>query len=205
MAEEATLGNLSLVVLIALTALSARGSTILQDNPSGVGQVSGILGESFLTPSAGGPWNSISFTLLSTAGISQAAGNLFLLSSLYSGAPNQLSSSTSGFIAESTGITGGFWTFASNVTLQPNSEYYVYMDGSAMTPGAAAYGNTLTGAIGYIAQGDSPSGPYGSAGMPFSFDLTGSVAGAPEPGTAALALVWLVGLVVARGRQTSHV
>jgi hypothetical protein len=63
-------------------------------------------GQSFTTPSSGGPLDDITFNYYSDVppATPLAGGTAFLLNQLYSGPPADLSTSTPGFLAASTGI-----------------------------------------------------------------------------------------------------
>jgi hypothetical protein len=167
---------------VVVSAVSANAGTILSNPPVLTNAGPGDLGESFTTP-GGGPWNSIAFAFLQgfPASSPVASGDLFLLSQSYSGAPNALSSAAPGFLAESTGVSSGFWNFASSVILQPNTQYFVYMD-SAGSHLAPQQGTALAGASGYLT---FPSaGSYGLSPV-LAFDLTGTAI--PEPANLLLA------------------
>jgi len=90
-----------------------------------------FLGQSFTTPSPGGPWDDITFNVFSNvpATTPEAVGTAFFLDQLYSGTPSDLSSSTPGFLAASTGITGGMYVFPTALVLDPGVQYFVYENG----------------------------------------------------------------------------
>ena len=106
--------------------LMANAATITSSTAvSQLGQL--IPGQSVTTP-AGGPWNNITFNFFSDfAGTPAAAGTLFLLSqedSIFNAgatAPQNLSSSTAGYIAQSQSISGGVYVFAPSLVLQPST------------------------------------------------------------------------------------
>jgi hypothetical protein len=87
-------------------------------------------GQSLTTP-MGGPWNNITFDFL-TSDATPIAGALFILTQEYLGTPAALSSSTAGFVAQSTGIVNDEWTFAPSLTLAGNTQYWFY--GNAQLP-----------------------------------------------------------------------
>lgn len=96
-----------------------------------------------LTLGSGGDWNNISFAFDRNSGAgftAYAAGDLFILTANYSGTPAALSSSTSGYLAQSNGISNGFWTFDSSVTLQSSSTYYFVMGDRANASSTRIYG-----------------------------------------------------------------
>jgi hypothetical protein len=137
-------------------------------------------------------------------------GNLYLLTQVYDGLPSGLSSSTPGFVAEATTISGGVWTFASSVTLNPSTQYFFYMD-TAFTgvetlysfadpyPGGQAYGANTGNGPTYGAD-DSPL-----ATVDYVFALTGTAAPStvPEPGTLTLAGLALAGLTCVQSLRPS--
>lgn len=146
-------------------------------------------GESFTTPT-GGPWDALTFNFFADAPAvtPEASGTAFLLSQEYLGTPGNLSSSTPGYIAESDSISGGVYLFAPGVTINANTEYWVYdtapveITGTTVgvgTPGEHAYGSNGN---------DFVSLPGSIA----NFTVSGSPASnAPEPSTwAAVAIAW---------------
>jgi hypothetical protein len=172
-------------------------------------------GQSVTTPT-GGPWDDIGFNFVQCGNPSgtsclagtnspYALGDLYLLTQMYDGLPSGLSGSTPGFVAEATTITGGVWTFAPGVTLNPSTQYFFYMD-TAFSGVEILYstGNPYSGGQAYEA--NSGNGPtYGAddsilANTDHVFALTGNPASTvPEPGTGALTGLVLAGLA---GAQT---
>jgi len=130
--------------------------------------------------------------------IPEASGDLFLLSQSYSGAPNALSGATPGFLAESTGISSGFWDFASPVTLQPNTQYFVYMDSAGSNSFASQQGTALAGASGYFT---FAPGAYGPSPV-LAFNLTGTVV--PEPESLLLAALGMSLIAAAGFARRTH-
>jgi hypothetical protein len=183
----------SIVLALVWAAASAQADTII-NNPQVVTATGpGYLGESFIMPN-GGPWNDIAFAFLTPADAPEASGDLFLLSEAYTGANNALSSATPGFLAESTGTSLGFYDFAASVTLQADTQYFVYMD-TAGSPILAAQGTPLTGAGGYLTYVEGAS--YVSTPV-LSFEVTGTPTSAtPEPST--IAPTALMGLAILVG------
>ncbi len=186
------------VALFAVLAVTAQAGPIVQYLSGTFSYASFFTeGESFTTP-AGGPWNSISFNFYSNspATTPAAAGTAFLLSTAYAGTPAALSNATPGFIASSTGNAGGIYTFDNSVTLQPNTEYWIFAN--------AAFGVT-----GSITAGTAAQSQYASNGGVFSnfpsqntnFTVGGTTV--PEPSAWALTGAALCGLsfLARRARQ----
>jgi hypothetical protein len=148
-------------------------------------------GESFTTP-GGGPWNSLSFNFYSNspATTPAAVGTAFLLSMAYAGTPAALSNATPGFIASSTSNAGHIYSFDSAVTLQPNTEYWIFSN--------TAFTVAVTGSItaGSPAQSQYTGDPFVNfPSQILNFALSGAVVAAPEPSTWALTGAALCGLV----------
>lgn len=172
----------NIVLLIACGKLTASATVILQ-NLGGPGAVAGFFGESFTTP-ASVTWNNVTFNFYADvpATTPAAAGIAFLLTQEYLSTPNGLSSSTLGFVAESTGISTGEYIFAPSLTLQPSTMYFVYENGNMTASG----GNTVSGDLAYVTS--SGTGNFVTAQTQASnFLLTGSaVTSVPEPSTLGL-------------------
>jgi hypothetical protein len=129
---------------------------------------------------AGGPWNSISFNFYSNipATTPVAPGTAFLLSMAYTGTLAALNSATPGFIAESISNAGGIYTFDPTVTLQPNTQYWIYNNALARMSGSITAGTP--------AQSQYTGDPF--VNFPtqvLNFTLSGTLA-TPEPSTWAL-------------------
>jgi hypothetical protein len=148
-------------------------------------------GESFTTPS-GGPWKSISFNFYSDipATTPAAPGTAFLLSTAYAGNPAGLSSATSGFIASSTSNAGGIYTFDPAVTLQPNTQYWIFTNAPLRISGS-----TTDGTAAQTLYDSSGGAPFVSVtGQVANFTLSGLAV--PEPSTWVLTTVALCGLAI---------
>lgn len=134
-------------------------------------------GESFTTP-AGGPWSSISFNFYSGVGAPPyttpvAPGTAFLLSTAYAGTPEALSAATPGFIASSISNAGGIYTFDRAVTLQPNTQYWIF----ANTAGVRFSGSTTAGTSAQTLYVGKSNEPFLSvSGQVANFTLSGEVA-----------------------------
>jgi hypothetical protein len=145
-------------------------------------------GESFTTP-GGGPWNSLSFNFYADipASIAVAPGTAFLLSKAYAGSPAALSSATPGFIASSISNASGIYAFDSAVTLQPNTQYWIFTNASLRMSGSITDGTP--------AQSQYTGNPFTNfPSQVLNFTLSGTQA-APEPSAWALTGGALCGLV----------
>src|SRR5262252_5160625 len=71
-----------------------------------------FIGWSFTTPH--GTWNNIQIAPLAHGSLTPmaASGTAYLLSQPYTGKPQDLNSSVAGFLAASTGVSGGYYTFS---------------------------------------------------------------------------------------------
>jgi hypothetical protein len=171
--------KLMTVALFGALAVTAQAGPIVQYLDGTFGYAGFFTnGESFTTP-GGGPWNSISFNFYSNSPATTpvAQGTAFLLSMAYAGTPAALSNATPGFIASSTGNAGGIYTFNTAVTLQSNTQYWIFAN--------VAFGITGSTTAGTSAQTlyDSNGGPFVSnPGQVANFTLSG----VPEPSTWAL-------------------
>lgn len=190
--KRQTLGFLSTCVMVSRLLITGADAAIIAENvpapPDSAGSVE-TLGQRLITPS-GGPWNQITFNFylyyaVPGGGNPFATNTLFLLTQEYVGFSSNLSSGTSGYVAQSSGIQaedGGYeWTFPIDTTLDPDTEYWFYMGGS---PGAVLGISTNTYADGYRY--------YEWAGLPYqgfsSQDMRFQLEGAliPEPATGAV-------------------
>jgi hypothetical protein len=183
--------------VLLLTAPSAQSTTIYsyQAGIAGGGTNAQAPGQEVTTPS-GGPWNNIVFNFYDSNGNPVALETVFLLSQSYSGTGSALSPSTPGFIADAVGGgLGGVYTFASSLTLQPNTAYYFF--DSALS--VAEWGNNAnfssigSGFQGYGAANGGISLGYTTRPFAQAFDLTGTVA-TPEPAAVVLVSTALLAL-----------
>lgn len=128
----------------------------------------------------------------SVAATPTAVGNVYLLGQQYAGTPSNLSSSTPGYIA--TGVdVGTVYQFSASVTVNPNTQYFIYSDASMQTvyenPGTYGDGQSW-GAL------FSGSSFVHQASQDRAFSLQGAAAAIPEPTTlAALAGLLAMGLI----------
>ncbi len=73
----------------------------------------------------GGPFDNINFNFVDAV---NPTGDLFILTQAYAGTPPALSGTTPGFLAESTGVSGGVYQFDPTVTLSGSTQYFFYVD-----------------------------------------------------------------------------
>lgn len=210
-----------LVGLMSLLVSENLAAAIIAQNTSGTSATigSGFANGQSVTTGGGGPWDNIQFNFeqclepsgtscLSTTNAPFALGDLFLLSQTYDGLPSGLSSATPGFIAEATTISGGVWTFASSVTLNPGTEYFFYMD-TAFNGPEVLYSTANPYAGGQAFEANSGNGPsYGPddsilSNVDYVFTLTGTSTSAPEPGTAVLLVLVMAAVAGARALRRS--
>jgi len=188
------IGNLGLLVAAVGAALPARAGVIVQFTSGTDGPGSGFFGQNFTTPS-GGPWDDIAFDFL-VGGNPEAAGTAYLFTSIYNGDPNGLSSA--GAFAVSTGVSGGSYDFAPSVTLQPNTQYFLYEDTFTQDDIGLATGEYFS-----VGEPDLQFNPSFLESTDFQVD--GSVTNAvPEP--AALSLTALGGaILLLAGRRRAKI
>lgn len=192
------------VVIASFLAANSKADVILSQTvgTSTVGG-SGYQGQSFSTPT-GGPWDNLTFSWIQSDGVTPlATGNLFILTQEYLGSPSGLSALTPGFVAESLGVAADAYFFNSSVTLDPSTQYWVYMGDDASQPlgGFTSDENTLPEPA--YEQFGSPLSNYFQNSAEFNFILSGNIAAVPEP--ASMALWGLItagcGLVAYRRRK----
>ena len=196
--RKGTKGPIYIFFILAAAVSSHAG--VLQSNVGGTDPNStAFFAESFTTPT-GGPFDDlfVAFFADSAGNTPFASGTIFLLSSLYTGTPNALTTSTPGFIAASTGVVGNEWMFAPSVTLASSTQYFFYTTSSI--PTLTFLGGNGTAETAYFA----PTGTsnFTSTTTTANYEVLGDVAGSgsvPEPGTFLLlgvgASLLLIGLL----------
>ncbi len=147
-----------------------------------------------VTTAAGGPFDVIQFNFDDFNGNPTASGNLFIFTQAYTGPPSGLSSSATGFLAESTGTSGGVYQFAPTVTLDGSTQYFFYTQDVVEVE--AGYG--YTGGTGYLSFSSDADFRPANFSASAAFLLTGTpvAASVPEPSSAVLAGVGAATLAV---------
>lgn len=194
--------KLTVTAVLAFAAVSARAGVIIQ-NTGGTGTTAPFfVGESFKTPTDFLYYN-LTFNFYSNvpATSPEAAGTAFLLSAPYSGTPSALSTTTAGFLTESTSSTGGDYAFNPSFVLLAGTTYYLYTNAAMSISGGNSFPNATT----YLAS-DAAS-DFGATFSTANFSLNGNAVGVPLPEpssqTALYVLSGAVGLgfVVMRRRR----
>jgi hypothetical protein len=204
--KAAKLNGWALCLLLGFAATQADAAIIAQ-NTSGSFVISGsnvALGQSVTIPT-GNSWNNISFNLVDIDNNPYALGGLFLLTQSYTGLTASLSAATSGFLASTTTIAGGVWSFASDVTLAANTPYFLYMNTIFNENDMVRFSNdTYSG--GTASQGGSSYGYHAVPSNDTLFTLSGTeiISSVPEAGALPLMGLALAGFVAmrTRARQT---
>lgn len=178
-------------------AAHARADTIVANTGANgtIGPISP--GVSFTTPS-GPSFNNITFNWFSNfpATTPSAFGTLFILSQVYAGLPSGLSAATPGFLTQSQSISGGQYVFNPSFTIQPNTTYFFYSNGT----GQVAEGSPVAGQTDFVSGGGNPFIVAPSFGV--NFRLSGTpVAQVPEPATLLLLSTGLAGVAMRKKRK----
>jgi autotransporter-associated beta strand protein len=169
-------GRTALGCALALFALAnpATRADIVASNTAGTfsDPTSIYIGQSFTT-AAGAKETNITFNFFSNSPATTASANGvgFLLSAPYTGTPNNLSSSTPGFLGQAN-ASGGVFTFSPNVVLAPGTVYYFYENAPTPVNGVTG-GNVIVGGQGYISSLPAPGGPFAAAAESFNFLVMG--------------------------------
>lgn len=181
--------------------VSANASVIAQFTGGLNGAAPLFIGQSFTT-AAGGPFNDITFNFFSdTAGgtTPSGAGDLFILSQQYVGTPSGLSAATPGFLAESTGVAGGIFAFDPILTLQGNTQYFIYGDTSFLVSGDN--GGGYAGGSAFVSAGAGADYAVISGDANFRLSGTQVVLAVPAPATLSLVGLGLAGLGASQRRR----
>lgn len=188
------------------TPSPAAAEVILEFNAGGTGG-GGFYdpGLKIVTPTGGSGWDHITFNWYhSSTGASRAEGTVFLLTEEYTGTPQDLSSSTSGYVAEAA-ASGGVYTFADSVTLSPDTTYYFYaeMFGS-FTATNIASSNSGDVAAHQSYRAANGNGSFSTTTSDVHFSLNGdAVAAVPEPSYMVMLLSGAAVLHWRRRRRSS--
>ncbi len=188
--------NLGVVVMMVAAAANAQAAVIIsQTDGNAPSDARPYFGQAVTTPT-GGPWNNIKFSFDNLTGTGDAnfgdyaAGDLFILTSSYLGTPAGLSNATPGFVAMSTGISGGMWTFASTVVLNPNTTYYFMMGDRPSPTTTSLYVKANSDPPGYAYSIGDNNNYLSPTNNDLNYRLLGDVA--PEP---ASLIIWsMIGL-----------
>ena len=197
-----------MIILGIIAAWQLSAGTLVQDLTPGGTLTPGYFGEELVTP-VGGPWNSLTFNFFSAdspaGGIPNtpaAAGTLYLLNSEYLGLASALSTSTPGYLASTSTVSGGVWDFASSVTVSPGVTYWLY-GGSQMSALTVTNSSAVNPPTPYFDVPEGPVGFFPVTGADVNFNFSGTVvttSGTPEPTTLLLMAPAL--LLVLRRRLT---
>jgi hypothetical protein len=170
------------------------GAELVSDTNAFATANAGSYGQAVVTPSGASPFDDITFSWLDN-GAPVAGGDLYIFTSAYTGTAAGLSSA--GYYAESTGASGGVWSFASSVLLLPDTTYYFYSDSPPLTitydVGGGASG-------GYFASTVQPDFTL-QTGLEQNFVLSGQAAALPEPSSLALLAGAVTAVVAAKRRK----
>lgn len=181
---------------------TTRADIVAQDTSGPVTNISGgYVGQSFTTVSIV-PESHIVFNFFSDvpATTPYGLGTGFLLSREYTGTPANLSSATPGFVGQAT-ASGGFYTFAPNLTLAPGTQYFFYE--TADIPSRAMSGGGISYAGGEDYFSSSFTGDYiPEAPVSDNFRVTGTAV-VPEPATWVLFALGVVIVFASKRRGGS--
>jgi hypothetical protein len=187
-----TIAALALSVLVTLA--NAHATTIASNTGGNGFNQQGYFGQSFTTV-AGSPASNITFNFFSDipATTPFASGTGFLLSMEYLGSPAALSAATPGFLGQAV-AAGGFYSFASNLTLLAGTQYFFY-ENALLAAGSISGGNLYPGGQGYFSSAGNTN--FSGFGDSNNFEVNGTAV--PEnSGTVFLLGMSLAALVAVR-------
>jgi hypothetical protein len=190
---------LAACVFFALPA-STRGVTITSfTNTTGAQAIEFPMfaGQSVTTLN-NGPWNNLSFNFFGVGALTpHAAGTLYLLSQVYTGTPSGLNSAVPGYLASSVNIIADQWRFNPSVTLQPNTQYFLFADTAVLVSGN---GGLYAGGVFYNANNAS------TAFLPIQADGYFTLNGTqiPEPKPALALAAGLLAIVALHYSRRAH-
>ena len=206
--------GLTIFTSLALISSELSAEVVVSFTPSDVsGSISPNFGQSVTTPNTV-KFRDISFNFFTAdlvgtlvVGDPLAEGELFLLTSEYLGAPEDLSSSTPGFVAQTTTIRadrdGTEWSFDSDVLINPDTQYFFYARTSSFIRKAFSNSDAYPDGA-YYESGNASSNFTSSQSRDWFFELEGTAVAVPEPvGAGSLSLLLGVGLLKRRRRYTS--
>jgi hypothetical protein len=185
---------------IGLINREAQGTTIADQTTWNYYQSNLFAGQSITT--SGDSLDNLAFTLLGAGGPAFVAGDLILLSQEYLGDPTQLNSSTAGYLAQNTSVSGRALVFDSSVTLAASTQYFFYTTRKLQVAEWAGTPDKYAGGTAYfstVVPSGTPSSFYRSNNEDLYFSLEGEVVdNVPDNGTTfalfGLALLGLFGV-----------
>ncbi|MBP3956776.1 hypothetical protein J8F10_16000 [Gemmata sp. G18] len=199
---------LALITAALCTGPATAGFTIAEYTgpASGTSVSTFAIGQSFTT-STGGPWDQITFNFFAPGGATTpvASGTLYLLDKEYFGKPVDLSASTPGFLATGAATAAGVYVFDSGVTLQAQTQYFVYTSAAFGSSIAVRLPGDYDGGKEYTTSPNSNYSAIFGGQVDALFRVQGELAGptpmaAPEPASLTLGLLGVGGLLALRRR-----
>ena len=120
------------LLVVSASAVISRAGTLAENLVESGGLTAAIYGQS-VTTSPGGPFDHIVFNFFDNHGPAapggpHADGTAYLFSQAYTGTPANLSVNPGSNFIASAAASGGFFTFNPSVTLQGNTQYFIYTD-----------------------------------------------------------------------------
>ena len=192
-------------MVLAATGPQAQGDVVLSFT-SGTNPVSNVfIGESFIIPAASPAYTNIQISFYSNSSPATAitaAGTAFLLNSPLNGSdgtPNTMNSSAAGYLGQAA-ASGNVYSFGSGVVLQPNTPYYVFMDGTAMMP-LATYADSGPANLAFFYSFSGNASYQELPSSSWNIVINGTPAAVPEPSSFVLASLAAAGLGFAGWRK----